>query len=78
MAESVDRNPEAAGRWACGLNCFAQGEALSIHNKGGDMESLHTTGVPALYADGHVVLLPLSIDLQVLGAACTRNGGESY
>lgn len=77
VAESVDRNPESSGRWACGLNCFAQGEPLSIHNEQGDMESQHPQGVPALYADGHVTLLPLTIDTQVLGALCTRNGGET-
>lgn len=77
VAESIDRNPGAAGRWACGLNCFSQGEVLSVHNEQGDMESKHPMGVPALYSDGHVTLLSLSIDVKVLGAACTRNGGES-
>jgi prepilin-type N-terminal cleavage/methylation domain-containing protein len=77
VAESIDRNPEASGRWACGLNCFAQGETLSVHNELGDMESQHPMGVPVLYSDGHVTLLPLTIDVKVLGAACTRNGNES-
>ncbi|MGN6136450.1 MAG: DUF1559 family PulG-like putative transporter [Aureliella sp.] len=76
VAESVDRNPQAAGRWACGLNCFSQGEGLSVHNGQGDMESKHPLGVPALYADGHVAFLSLYMDTQVLGAICTRNGGE--
>lgn len=77
IAESVDRDPESSGRWACGQNCFTQGEGLSEHNDHGDMESKHPQGVPALYTDGHVTLLPLSIDTKVLGAVCTRNGGES-
>ncbi len=77
VAESVDRSPEAAGRWACGLNCFAQGEALSESNEHGDMESQHPMGVPAVYADGHVTLLPLTIDVKILGGLCTRNGGEA-
>ena len=77
IAESVDRDPESSGRWACGLNCFIQSEALSVHNALGDMESQHPMGVPAVYADGHVTLLPLTIDTNVLGALCTRNGGES-
>lgn len=76
VGESIDRSPDAAGRWACGLNCFAQGEALSVHNAQGDMESKHPAGVPALYADGHVALLSLYIDTKILGAQCTRNGGE--
>lgn len=76
VAESVDRSPTGGGRWACGQNCFAQTERLSVHNKLGDMESNHPMGVPALYADGHVSFLSLSIDTSVLGAYCTRNGGE--
>ncbi|MEO8270464.1 MAG: DUF1559 domain-containing protein [Aureliella sp.] len=77
VAESIDRNPDSAGRWACGQNCFAQGEALAVHNEQGDMESQHPMGVPALYSDGHVTLLSLSIDIKMLGAQCTRNGGET-
>jgi prepilin-type N-terminal cleavage/methylation domain-containing protein len=76
VAESVDRSPLGSGRWASGLNCFSQGEALGIHNSQGDMESNHA-GVPVTYADGHIQLLSLSIEPDVLGALCTRNGGES-
>lgn len=77
IAESIDRHEQAAGRWACGLNCFSQGEALSNHNSQGDMESWHKAGVPVTFADGHVSLLSLYIDTQVLGSLCTRNGGET-
>ena len=76
IAESVDRSPLAAGRWACGLNCFAQGEGLSLHNGQGDMESKHPMGVTTAYVDGHVAFLSLYIDEKTLGAMCTRNGGE--
>lgn len=77
IAESIDRHEQAAGRWACGQNCFSQGEALSNHNSQGDMESWHKAGVPVTFVDGHVSLLSLYIDTQILGALCTRNGGES-
>lgn len=76
VAESIDRSPSAAGRWACGLNCFSQGEGLAVHNGQGDMESKHPMGVPIAYVDGHVSLLSLYTDVKVLGAICTRNGGE--
>lgn len=76
VAESVDRNPLSAGRWACGFNCFSQLEGLGVHNGQGDMESKHPMSVPSVFADGHVVLLSVSIDKEVLGAICTRNGGE--
>lgn len=77
VGESVDRNPESSGRWACGYNCFSQGESLAVHNEQGDMESHHPMGVPALYSDGHVTLLSLSMDIKVLGGLCTRSGGET-
>ncbi len=76
IAESIDRSEHASGRWACGLNCFSQGEALSNHNSQGDMESWHKAGVPVTFVDGHVSLLSLYIDTQILGALCTRNGRE--
>ncbi|MGN6544892.1 MAG: DUF1559 family PulG-like putative transporter [Aureliella sp.] len=76
VAESVDRDPTSSGRWACGRNCFAQGEALSVHNGLGDMESKHPQGVPVAFSDGHVTLLSLFIDTKALGAMCTRNGNE--
>lgn len=76
VAESVDRDPTSAGRWACGMNCFAQGEGLSAHNGQGDMESKHPQGVPVAFVDGHVTLLSLYMDTQTLGAICTRNGNE--
>lgn len=76
VAESVDRSPVAAGRWACGLNCFSQGEGLAVHNGQGDMESKHPMGVPIAFVDGHVTFLSLYTDSKILGAMCTRNGGE--
>lgn len=76
VGESVDRDPYSSGRWACGRNCFAQSETLSVHNESGDMESRHPQGVPVVFADGHVTLLSLYIDIEILGALCTRNGGE--
>jgi prepilin-type N-terminal cleavage/methylation domain-containing protein/prepilin-type processing-associated H-X9-DG protein len=76
VAESVDRDPTSSGRWASGTNCFAQGEGLAVHNALGDMESKHPQGVPAAFVDGHVTLLSLYVDTQVLGALCTRDGNE--
>ena len=76
VGESVDRDSAGAGRWASGLNCFSQSEKLAIHNKLGDMESLHPGGVPVAFTDGHVSIMALSIDAKVLGSLCTRDGGE--
>ncbi len=76
IGESVDRNPEASGRWACGLNCFSQTEALSQRSHAGDMYSQHPSTVGAAFVDGHVQYLDLHIDPVVLGSLCTRNGAE--
>lgn len=78
VGESVDRNAMAAGRWGCGLNCFSQTEQLSLRTKLGDMYSEHPSGVHGLYTDGHVALLSLYLDENVLGGICTRNGGEIF
>lgn len=76
IGESVDRNPESSGRWACGRNCFSQ-NAKEINTVGkGDLTSRHPQGAQALFADGHVRLLSDSIDSLALGAICTRNGQE--
>jgi prepilin-type processing-associated H-X9-DG protein len=38
--------------------------------------AIHTVGVNGLFADGHTMLLTDNLDVDVLGAYCTRNGGE--
>jgi prepilin-type processing-associated H-X9-DG protein len=38
--------------------------------------SLHRTGVNFLYADGHVVFMPETIDYVAYRAMATRSGGE--
>jgi prepilin-type processing-associated H-X9-DG protein len=38
--------------------------------------AIHAVGVNGLFADGHTTLLSDQIDAKVLGAYCTRNGGE--
>jgi prepilin-type processing-associated H-X9-DG protein len=78
VGESVDRNPESAGRWASGLNCFSQNEPGVNLGGSGDLFSRHPNGAHGLFGDGHVRFLILTMDRQVLGAICTRNGGESF
>ncbi|MEY2611639.1 MAG: hypothetical protein RL069_451, partial [Planctomycetota bacterium] len=74
IAESVDRNPESSGRWACGRNCFSQNQTLDDRQSDG-MISNHS-GVHALFMDGRLLLVSRSIDSRILGSWCTRNGGE--
>jgi prepilin-type processing-associated H-X9-DG protein len=77
VGESVDRDQDGAGRWASGLNCFSQNEIAVGRGGAGDLFSYHPGGAHGLFADGHVRFLSRTIDKQVLGAVCTRNGGEA-
>lgn len=77
VAESIDLSPAAdGGLWACGRNCIGQIEDEVSLIEGGGVYTLHPVGVNALFADGHTTLLTDDLDLEVLGAYCTRNGGE--
>ncbi len=77
VGESVDRNEESSGRWACGRNCFSQ-NAPHINKGGlGDLLSRHPQGAQVLFLDGHTQMLNESMDSLVLGAICTRNGSEA-
>jgi prepilin-type N-terminal cleavage/methylation domain-containing protein/prepilin-type processing-associated H-X9-DG protein len=76
VGESVDRNIESAGRWACGLNCFSQNDSIASDSAPGELFSLHPGGVNGLFIDGHVQFLSKQLDTRALGAICTRNGGE--
>jgi prepilin-type N-terminal cleavage/methylation domain-containing protein/prepilin-type processing-associated H-X9-DG protein len=78
VGESSDRDEGGAGRWACGLNCFSQSEAAVGLGESGELFSFHPGGAHGLFADGHVQFLSRSMNKQVLGAICTRNGGESF
>ncbi len=77
VGESVDRQDAAANRWACGRNCFAQNDSWVNMDAYGSLHSDHPSGAHGLFADGHVVLLTDDIAPLVLGAMCTRNGGEA-
>jgi len=76
VGESVDRDDEVAGRWACGRNCFSQNEPYVNLNDSGSLHSFHPGGAQVLYADGHVQMLIDDTATSVLSALCTRNGGD--
>jgi prepilin-type N-terminal cleavage/methylation domain-containing protein/prepilin-type processing-associated H-X9-DG protein len=77
VAESIDRTSEAdGGLWACGRNCIGQIDEEVSTVIGSGAYTIHTVGVNALFADGHTTLLTDQLDFEILGAYCTRNGGE--
>ncbi len=79
VGESTDRDElgTGSGRWASGHNCFAQNDLVGISRETGELFSLHPGGAHALFADAHIQLLPRTIDKLILGAICSRNGGEA-
>ena len=73
ISESVGRNDDT-GRWASGDNLVATD--VNPVNTPGKLSSFHPGGVHAQRADGSGMFISSSIDLKVLGALSTRNGGE--
>jgi prepilin-type N-terminal cleavage/methylation domain-containing protein/prepilin-type processing-associated H-X9-DG protein len=65
------------GQWINGLNVFDVAYAINTAPPfENDPRSKHKGGVNGLMADGAVRLLGNEMDLPVLAAICTRNGGE--
>jgi prepilin-type N-terminal cleavage/methylation domain-containing protein len=73
ISESHGRDDET-GRWASGDNLVATD--INPVNTPGKLFSFHPYGVHALRADGSAMFISSNIDLAVLGAISTRNGGE--
>jgi type II secretory pathway pseudopilin PulG len=76
-AESLDRDPDGPGRWVSGLNCFSHDNGQINGENGGEIFSLHPGGAFVGFADAHVQFLSRSTDPSILGALCTRDGGET-
>lgn len=73
ISESHGRDDET-GRWASGDNLVATD--INPVNTPGKLFSFHPSGVHAVRADGSAMFISSNIDLSVLGAVSTRNGGE--
>lgn len=74
ISESAGRD-DVFGMWASGHNLVAT-DATPV-NTPGKLFSFHSQGVFAARADGSVAFISKNIDLTVLGAVSTRNGGEA-
>ena len=75
IAESADRSEEDHGRWADGLQIISH-NVESVNLAPGEIFSRHRVGAYAARADGGVSFLSNSTDKYVIGALCTRSGGE--
>ena len=65
------------GQWISGRNLFDQAYAVNWPTWEDELRSHHPGGALALFGDGAVRLLPETLDVRILAAACTRAGGES-
>ncbi|MHB8972114.1 MAG: DUF1559 family PulG-like putative transporter [Pirellulaceae bacterium] len=76
IAESADRSEEEHGKWADGLHIIHHSNG-PINFGTGEIFSRHRVGAFVARVDGGVVFLSTSTDPYIVGALCTRNGGES-
>jgi prepilin-type N-terminal cleavage/methylation domain-containing protein len=76
VGECSDRDEDGAGRWVSGRNCVSHDNG-GINASPNDIFSNHLGGAYAAFADGKVQFLSTSTDERVVGAWCTRGGGET-
>jgi prepilin-type N-terminal cleavage/methylation domain-containing protein len=74
IAESLDRRVEEHGCWADGLGVFISNGFV---REPGEIFSHHPGGAMVARADGSVMLLRESTAREIVGALCTRDGGET-
>jgi prepilin-type N-terminal cleavage/methylation domain-containing protein/prepilin-type processing-associated H-X9-DG protein len=72
----------ADGQWINGLNIFDQAYAINWEPPPGtakenEIRSDHSGGANGLFCDGTARFLSQGMDIHVLGAICTRAGGEA-
>ena len=66
------------GQWINAWNLFDQAFPINRAPKfENDIRSFHSAGANGLFSDGSVQFMTDSMNLQILAAICTRNGGES-
>jgi prepilin-type N-terminal cleavage/methylation domain-containing protein/prepilin-type processing-associated H-X9-DG protein len=76
LAECADRDADSSGLWVSGFNAFSHDNG-SINGKvSDDICSKHPNGATVGFADGRVHFLPQNTAATIVGALCTRNGGE--
>jgi prepilin-type N-terminal cleavage/methylation domain-containing protein len=76
VAEAVDGDENAGGRWISGYNCFSHDNGPINGPLGGDIFSRHPSGAFVGLADGSARFLSQNTAAFVVGALCTRNGAE--
>jgi prepilin-type N-terminal cleavage/methylation domain-containing protein/prepilin-type processing-associated H-X9-DG protein len=77
IAECTDRLADRGGRWISGFNCLSHDSGRINDEPGSDIFSLHAGGSNLAFADGRVKFTASSTAPSVIGALCTRSGGET-
>jgi prepilin-type N-terminal cleavage/methylation domain-containing protein len=76
IAECVDRAADEGGMWVTGFNVFSHDNGTINGKVSDDICSRHPGGALAGFADGRVQFLSQNTAPLIVGALCTRNGGE--
>ncbi|HMC11575.1 MAG TPA: DUF1559 domain-containing protein, partial [Pirellulaceae bacterium] len=76
VAECTDRGPESGGLWVSGFNCFSHDNGRINGPVSDDIFSRHPQGALVGFVDGRVHFLSQNTAGYLVGALCTRNGGE--
>ena len=76
VVEDADRDAHEGGRWGDGHSGVAHDNGPVNNSPSSEIYSRHPGGAYVLMTDGSVRFLNESLDLGVLGALCTRAGGE--
>jgi len=77
IAECTDRRRELGGRWISGFNCLSQDNGGINETPANDIFSRHAGGAYVAFADGRIEFVSKSTSPFVVGAICTRGGGET-
>lgn len=77
LAECADRAVDDGGRWVSGYNCFSPANGKVNEAEGSDIRGQHPSGAYVGFADGRVEFISNSVSDFLVGAICTRSGGES-
>ncbi|MEM7476147.1 MAG: DUF1559 domain-containing protein [Planctomycetota bacterium] len=78
VAEGVAVSQQHGGYWASGMNCFSHDDGGINNLRGGfkEIASLHPNGANVVFCDASVHFLSQAIDVDTIGALCTRNQQE--
>ena len=76
LGECTDRLVDEGGRWISGFNCLSHDNGGINANPADDIYSRHSGGAYVALADGSVRFASTAMAKEVIGALCTRSGGE--